>query len=111
VNISSDQFITVASRHLPQGAWVVFATVTAQSLTLTEEGNIRTECVLRSNGGVIGGTEDERRGSEHPIITTSLSMNGGAVFGAGGGTIEVACRSGNSFADGQLVALQTGGFI
>jgi hypothetical protein len=90
---------------------VVLATANLSSQTLTESGNIASHCQIRANDVLIGFADDERRGSEHPSPKTSLSMNGGASFGEGGGTVSLWCNSGNSFANGQLVAIQISGFL
>lgn len=111
VNINSNTPILVASRALPAGNYVVFATANLHSLTLTESGNIASHCHLQANDATIGGADDERRGTESPFLKTSLSMNGGASFGEGGGTVSLWCNSGGSTASGQLVAVQIGGFL
>ena len=112
-------FAKVTSKFLSAGSYAIAATANVQ-INMGGSGNptVRdTVCELRgTNGGFIGGGRDRRVIPTAEIITSSVSMNGGAQVPAGGGEVGLYCRfqEGGSFsrtADGQMMIIRLDGFF
>lgn len=107
-----DAFALVASKPLAAGSWAVVATANLSGLGLFDGDAVRTaRCELRNGSDVIGFAADRRAIAENEAFSRSLSMNGGAFIGTGGGTVSLWCASQiGEFAQAQIMILQVGGF-
>jgi hypothetical protein len=93
---SGGSLTQVASKSLPPGSYAVVATA---NTTINNAGDILRDvvCELRaslSTGGsaFIGGATDRRLTPDNQQTKATLSMNGGAQIGAGGGSVQLWCR-------------------
>jgi Collagen triple helix repeat (20 copies) len=109
----NDTWSQVASKGLPAGSWAVVATANlASGVPFDGDLIITAACELRSDGAPIGGTADRRVIPDGDSVDVSLSMNGGAYFTGGGGTVSLWCRSqASQTIFGQVMILQIGGFF
>ena len=108
----NDTFTLIASKPVPAGSWAVVATANLSGAGLFDgDANRTARCELRNASVVIGRAADRRFIPENQRFDRSLSMNGGAFIGDGGGTVSLWCASqiGES-AQAQLMFLQVGGF-
>src|SRR5262249_31933274 len=73
--------------------------------------NRTSACLLKANGGVIGGAHSRAFSPDDASVQETLTMNGGAVMPPGGGNIEVWCSwQGDPFtsnAAAQIMATET----
>ncbi len=111
-SIGNDTWTQIVAKGLPAGSWAVVATANLSSGIPFNGDLIRTAaCELRSDGAPIGGTSDRRVIPDGDGVERSLSMNGGAYFTGGGGTVSLWCRSQmGEYVFAQIMMLQVGGF-
>ena len=103
----------VAAKNLPEGGWVLHATVTIDEPVHVGADEVRSvACELRSGTGFIGGTGDRRLSPDGDGVVASLTMNGGAQVPPGGGEVSVWCnrQGGNGRANAQMVISQVSFF-
>jgi hypothetical protein len=113
--VSGTSFVQIAGKILPEGSWVVFATVNtivgerAGGTALITDAT----CELRSGAAYIGGATDRRSVPDHDIVKRSLSITGGAQIPAGGREISIWCIAQGLteyVQDSRLMMLRVGGF-
>jgi hypothetical protein len=116
--LNEEQFTKLGGTTLEAGNYVAFATVQADANDIVDsDHNGHLVCELRHGAAFIGGTASDIpeaiTGSSDGFV--SVSFNGGAAIGAGGGEISVWCKMNQvdslfSVA-GQMVVLKVGGFF
>ena len=111
----TDTLTKVASKNLPEGSWAVVATVNMRSFFffLTPDQITDAGCQLRNGADVIGSATDRRLIPEDEVVKRSLSLNGGAQIGSGGGEVSLWCFSQgptDRLLDAQVMLIQVGGF-
>jgi hypothetical protein len=103
----------VLSKGVSAGNWTVVATANIASDTPFDGDLILTSrCELRNGSGVIGSATDRRVVPDDDFVISSLSLNGGASFPAGG-VISLWCnqQGGAQIEHAQMMITQVGGFL
>jgi hypothetical protein len=112
-----DSFKEVASKFVPEGSWVVVATVNTTAINGHYDGADEITdlgCEVRSGANVIGGGADRRFIPNGDQVKRSLTFNGGTQVPAGGIAVSVWCHSQDGPNESvdfvQMMFLQVGGF-
>jgi hypothetical protein len=113
-------FAKVLSKNLPQGNWVIVATAVLSGQSATDKPTTSGTCELRNGagevlGGALSGIPPHIWMSGYYSGIASLTVNGGAAIGSGGGEVSLWCKveglASGSIGGRQMAIWEVGGFF